>query len=153
MLESMKPCDLLPGMVVTARNGATGTVKICSVRFDGLLPIMIDDYTNDLFSGDWNNDEENDLDIMRVTLPSGAVLWEREEVEVRAFDISLLVESLPGIDINCRLHAPWISACAGKLCTFKPSSAEQGLCNGYSVARAWTRALTDEERKTWGKRK
>lgn len=83
MLEKMLRDDLCVGMRVTSRSGADGVIKMCSVRFDGLMPIMIDDFTDDLFyayDGDEENDGDNehDLDIMRVMLPSGAVLWERD---------------------------------------------------------------------------
>ena len=164
MLESMKPCDLLPGMLVTARSGQTGKVKICSVQFDGLDPIMTDDYTDDLYYGDGDDSEETEVDIMRVTLPSGAVLWEREQVELRVFEVALYKANrsafAKSMDDECERIArgyafnigQWYDSMQGKLCTFKPAGAEQGLCDGYTVARSWTRELTDDERRNWRKR-
>ncbi len=143
MLEKMLRDDLCIGMRVTSRSGADGIIKTCSVRFEGLMPIMIDDFTDDLFYA-YDGDEEHDLDIMRVMLPSGAVLWERQEVELRVFESKLW---------NADAEKGWVARCDGKLCTFKPSGADKGLCNGYVIHRDWTRALTDDERKTWGKRK
>lgn len=159
MLEKMLRDDLCIGMRVTSRSGADGIIKTCSVRFEGLMPIMIDDFTDDLFYA-YDGDEEHDLDIMRVLLPSGAVLWERQEVELRVFesklwnadaDVAEFYKTRP-IIIEESIKG-WVATCDGKLCTFKPSGTDKGLCNGYGIHRDWTRALTDDERKTWGKRK
>lgn len=158
MLEKMLRDDLCIGMRVTTRDGAERVVD------DGLLGnlLLTEDekaicdiggvYTNDLYYGDGDN--EHDLDIMRVMLPSGAVLWERDEVELRVFEKSLIEKSSAYMSIY-RADKPsrWVTECDGKLCTFKSIGANNGFCNGYGIHRDWTRALTDEERKTWGKRK
>jgi hypothetical protein len=58
------------------------------------------------------------------------------------------------INLNLGLKTPrWYDECDGALCTFKLTRANEGYCNGHSILRAWTRELTDEEKKTWGKRK
>ena len=168
MLEKMLRDDLCIGMRVVSRSGKEHVVD------DGLLGNLLltedekaicdidDAYTADLCYGD--GDEEHDLDIMRVTLPSGAVLWEREQVELRVFEVALYKANrgafATGIDDHCEAIArgyafnigQWYDSIQGKLCTFKPAGAEQGLCAGYSVARSWTRELTDEEKKNWRKK-
>lgn len=155
MLEKMLRDDLCIGMRVTSRSGADGIIKTCSVRFEGLMPIMIDDFTDDLFYA-YDGDNEHDLDIMRVMLPSGAVLWERQEVELRVFDIDLWQNDMRDYLVTLKaigINPTWQIECDGCLCTFKSIKAETGICKGYGVPRAWTRELTDEERKTWGERK
>lgn len=147
MLEKMLRDDLCIGMRVTSRSGADGVIKTCSVRFEGLMPIMIDDFTDDLFYA-YDGDEEHDLDIMRVMLPSGAVLWERQEVELRVFDFELYKKDCPDWQ-----DWTWWRRCADKLCSFPSRFSKNGLVDGFIIHRDWTRALTDDERKTWGKRK
>jgi hypothetical protein len=94
MLEKMLRDDLCIGMRVTTRDGIERAVD------DGLLGnlLLTDDeiaicdisnvYTDDLHYG--NGDEENDLDIMRVALPSGAVCCGAAEVEVRVFEVGYI---------------------------------------------------------------
>lgn len=142
MLDKMTRDDLLPGMTVTTRDGAIGTVKICSIRLVDHEPIMAIDYTDDLYYGDEDTDTEHDFDIMRVALPSGAVIWERPQAEIRVFDRKLHDESTGMPQMT------WPDDCDGKLVVFHPNE-QLGSCDGYSIRRAWTRELTDEERKNW----
>ena len=159
MLDKMTRDDLLPGMTVTTRDGAIGTVKICSIRLVDHEPIMAIDYTDDLYYGD--GDEEHDLDIMRVTLPSGAVIWERPVTEIRVFEFKLFVScaeknGYKSADIASHREAmfpipAWFDSFDGKLISFKDHDAERGSYCGYDIRREWTRELTDEERKNWRK--
>ena len=145
MLDKMTRADLLPGMTVTTRDGAIGTVKICSIRLIAHEPIMAIDYTDDLYYGD--GDEEHDLDIIRVALPSGAVIWERPSVEIRVFSEALHDEDSKDEGIEWT----WQKGLDGKLVSFSPAGSNDGRLDGFKIDRAWTRELTDEERKNWRK--
>lgn len=157
MLDKIVPGDLLPGMQVITRKAETGLVRICSIRFEHCNSVMTDDYTDDLFYGD--GDEEHDLDIMRVALPSGAVIWERPIVEVRVFEEKLFSSTLDEqgaadrdyhrANMNRYGLSAWFDSCDGRLATFKGVDADGDLCDGYLVRRAWTRELTAEERANW----
>lgn len=163
-METFKKEDLLHGMIVTTRDETTGKCRLLSIRFQAAPTVLIEDYTDNLYYNEPSDcNEEHSLDIMRVALPSGAVLWERPIVELRVFDVALYKASrgavaavyentqemiMQNYHFNLR---PWYMECDGKLCSFTSPSGD-GVCCGYTIAREWTRPLTDDERRTWGKK-
>lgn len=154
MLDKMTKDDLLAGMRVTLRDGQSVKIGGLGIGFsakDGYK--LIEDYTDDLLYGDEDTDTEDDLDIMRVALPSGAVIWERPQSEVRIFVFEKYKERIMNL-INRSLKKDEYSRMwqfRGKLVSFKVKGDEWGLVDGVDVNRAWTRELTDEERKNWRK--